>query len=137
MQKGKRSTNYQTPRTLLFTVLFSAVFTVLVSFIFALAASASEDSTSRLGIYSLLALVVSGVGGGIFTSRLSGFKMAVLTALSIVLLMLICALIISGGRIPVGAFMNYGCYFGVFAIVGYLARKREGRRRRRRHGDLR
>ena len=133
MLKNRRTSLQAAPKSLLLTILVSALITVLVSFIFAVIANSGENSTSSLGVYSLISLLISAAVGGLFSTRICGFKIVVLSALSMILLMLIFAFIVCGGKVTLGAFMNYGCYFGAYVAMGYLGKKRERRRRIRRH----
>lgn len=96
-------------------------------------ACASDDPTARIGVYSLVSLLAAAAVSGFAVSRLAGeggVKCAVLSALSVVLIMTLVALIITGEVPTLGALMNYGCYLGVAALSAILARRRSRKRRR-------
>ena len=110
---------------------FSALLMLVCSFIMSLIAAASSDPTGMIGIYSLIAMLLSAVGGGIFSVRMKGeggTAYAVLVALGLVLLMLLNAVISSGGKVGGSAFMNYGCYLGVSALSAFFGKKRAAHR---------
>ncbi|MBQ8528881.1 MAG: hypothetical protein IJ459_04005 [Clostridia bacterium] len=97
-------------------------------------ASASEDPTAKVGLYSLLSLLLAAAVGGFIVSRLSGeggIKIALLCALAVVMVMLLISVIVTGGAPSVSALMNYGCYLGVYALAAILGKRRGGKRRRR------
>ncbi len=114
---------------------FSAATVVVSSFIMALIAGGSSDPTGMVGIYSLVAMLISAVAGGIFSGRMrgeGGTVYALLVALAVVLVMLLIAVILCGGKVGGGAFMNYGCYLGVAALAAVLGKKRTVHRTHRR-----
>lgn len=114
---------------------FSSATILASSLIMALIAGASEDPTGKVGIYSLVAMLVSAVLGGIFSSRMrgeGGVLYALLVALAIVLVMLLIAVIVGSGKVSGGAFMNYGCYLGTSTLAAVLGKKRVTHRVHRR-----
>ena len=134
MLKGKKYIKNDGAVKFLICLAFSAAMIILSSFIMALVASASSDPTGMVGIYSLVAMVVSAVFGGIFSGRMrgeGGVVYALLVSLAVVLIMLLVALIVCGGKIGGGAFMNYGCYLGASALAAIPGKKRKVHRAHR------
>lgn len=114
---------------------FSAVVIIVCSFITSLIAGSAKDPTGMIGIYSLAAMLISAAAGGVFSGRMhgdGGTVYAALVALAVVLVMLLIAVIICGGRVSAGAFMNYGCYLGVSTLSAFLGKKRATHRVHRR-----
>ena len=108
---------------------------VAVSFVLALIANSSVNSTENIPLFSLVSLVVSAAASGAIISRMRGqgeIKYTALGALSFVLLLLLIAIIATKGAVPPSAFMNYGCYLGTSLLSAYLTRSRGKARRRRR-----
>lgn len=106
---------------------FSALLMLVCSFIMSIIAANSNDPTGMIGICSLIAMLLSAVGGGIFSVRMKGdggIPYAILVALGLVLLMLLIAVISCGGKVLGSAFMNYGCYLGVTAMSAFLGKKK-------------
>ena len=106
-----------------------------VSFILALVANSSKNSTENIPLFALISLVVSAMISGVSISRLKGaggVKFAALVALTFVLLLLLITVIANKGSVPASAFMNYASYLGVTAVSAYLGRKKEGKRRKHR-----
>ncbi len=117
-------------------ILCSGILIVVSSFIMAVIASGSGDPTSKIGAYSLIALLLSAAISGICISRIKGdggFGVSALTALAVALIMTLIGIISSGGRLTLACFMNYGCYLGVSVIFAYLGRKKEKRHKRIKH----
>ena len=107
--------------------VFSLIATVIVGGL--------DDPTKHIGIFSLCALLLSALCSGIICGRVKqdgAVRFSALGALSVVLIMLLINLIISGGKISGGAFMNYGCYMGVLTMSSLLG-GRNMRRRGHRH----
>ena len=97
-------------------------------------ASASNDPTAKVGLYSLLSLLLAAAVCGFIVSRLSaesGIKIALLCALAVVMIMLLISVIVTGGAPSASALLNYGCYLGVYALTAILGKRRGGKRRRR------
>lgn len=117
-----------------FSLLFSTLIIILLTLIFACVANSSSNPSGNLGIYSLISMLLSAAVGGYATGRINksrGIALSLLTAGSVISVMILVCLISSGGKIPIGAFMNYGCYFGVFALSDLLARRASGKRHKR------
>ena len=105
---------------------------IAISMIMAAIAMANEDPTGKIGLFSLISLLLSAMISGLLTARLNidkklGFSLTV--ALGVALLMLLAGVIVSAGRMSGGAFMNLGCYFGLFALSAYLGGRKSGHRR--------
>lgn len=115
-------------------LFFSVLMILLTSLIFAAIANSSNDPTKNLGIFSFAALLISAFAGGLFSAKVSkkdGVGYSLLVAMSVTLLMLLICIVAEKGKLSGGAFMNYGCYIGVFALSSLLG-KSSGKRRRRR-----
>ena len=114
-------------------VLISLGVTLLSTLIMAALAASSENPSAKIGLYSLVALLLSAAVSGFISARISpdtGIKYPFLTSLATVLIMLLLSVIM--GSSPSGAsFMNYGCFMLVCVFVGLVSRKRDKRRKRR------
>lgn len=133
MLKIKKSSK---PGTLAYipAVLISVAVIFLLSIVMALVASGSDDPTAKIGIYSLVAILISGAVSGFFISKIrgeGGVLYSLFVSLGVSAFIIIAALIASGGRISGGSFMNCACYAGVFTAFAYLGRRREKRHRHR------
>ena len=102
------------------------------SLIMSAVAYSSSDPTGKIGIYSLASLIISAALAGFIGSRLSdSVGVATLTALATVLILILVGAVISGGRLGLGALMNYLCYFGVATLFSLFAKKRVRRHKRK------
>lgn len=111
----------------------SALAILLFSFVMALVASLTEDPGSLTDIFSLVALVLSGVFCGVFTAKFNkqgGFFLTALVALVIALIMLVVCIIL-GGKVSGSALMNYGCYIGIALFSAFLGSREKKRRKHR------
>ena len=109
---------------------------IACSLVMAIFLTSISNSSAKINLYSLIALIIAAILSGTTLSRLKGdggVVHAFSTSLSTAFLMLIIGLIISNGELSGGSFMNYGCYIGVSTLTGYLGRKKERRHRRKRH----
>jgi len=117
-------------------LLYSSIILTIIFFLVTVALTAilyrSEDPTAKAPVYSFVSLLTSGVVGGFVSSRIYGFKTALLGAVLVALLMLLLGIIISSGGIGIGAFMNYFCYIATSLVGAYLGRPREKKRKRHR-----
>ena len=117
-----------------FLSLGISVFSLLVcAFVASIVIYSGKDPTQGVGVASLITLILSAALSGIIISRIScegGVKIAGLSALATVFIMLIIGVILNSGKASPGAFINYGCYVGISLLSAYLGRKR-GRKRRR------
>ena len=114
---------------------FSVGMLIICSLIMTLLAGATKNPGDIVGIFALCAILLSAVGGGVFTAKMqsdSNLLFPALTALAVVLTMLLVAIISCGGRVSGGAFMNYACYLGVFVISALFAKNQPRRRHKRR-----
>jgi peptidoglycan/LPS O-acetylase OafA/YrhL len=121
-------------RTFILGAGTAAVALLVCSLIAAAIAYSDSDPTGKIGIYSLAALIISAAIGGSVTSRLTGdggVRYAALTSLTVVMVMLLCAVITGGGSPKLSALMNYLCYLGVSVGAAHLARPRKRRHKRR------
>lgn len=115
-------------------LLVEAITLVLSSLVAAALAYASSDSTRVVGMYSLASLIISAAIGGVLTARLAGeggVRIVALASLTVVMVMLLCAVIVGGGSPRLSALMNYICYLGVSVGAAHLARPRKKRHKRR------
>ena len=134
-KRRKFSENKNGARRFFLEVLLSIAAIILSSFVMAIIANGSKNSTANLALYALLSLLISAALSGFFISRLrtdGGVKWALLAAVAVVLLMSGGAMIICKGKIAPASIMNYLSYLGVCLIFTYLGRKKEKRPRRRR-----
>ncbi len=114
-------------------VLVSIALVLLSTLVMAALAAISENPTGKIGIYSLVALILSAILSGIISARISGaegIKYPLLSALCVVLIMLLFSVVIEGAP-SASSLMNYGTFVAVSAFSGFLGRKREKRRARR------
>ena len=114
---------------------FSAFAILAFSLIMTAVAMSTEDPASKIGIFALISMLTAAFVSGIFTSKFKGdggLGFTALLSLMVVLIMLLINVIISGGRVSGSAFMNYGCYLGVF-ILSSLLGKSIGNRKRHKH----
>ena len=135
MIKGKKYLKTAGALKFLICLGFSAGMLVLVSLITALIAGTTENPGKITGILALATMIISAVAGGIFTVKIKsdeGLLYPLLVALSLVLIMLLIAVIVCGGKVSGGAFMNYGCYLGVYALASVLGKHKPARRRHKR-----
>ena len=126
----KTGNKYVYLKGLLISVIMLPLFSLLAAFI----AYSGEDPTGVIGTYSLIALLLSAAVSGFITSKMKGeggWRTVLLTALTVVLIMLIAAVIITGGTPEISALMNYLCYIGISVLSGYLALPRKKHRRRK------
>lgn len=114
-------------------VLITLGILVISTLIMAALAGISENPSGKIGIYSLIALLVCAVASGFISARISGgegIKYPALVAFCTALIMLLLSVIM--GSTPSGAsFMNYACFILASVFSGFLGRKREKRRKRR------
>ena len=121
-------------RIFLIALAVSAGALLVTSLTAAAIAYASPDPTGVVGIYSLVALIVSAAISGALTARLASegrVRLAALTSLTVVMVMLLTAVIVGGGTPKLSSLMNYLCYLGVSVAAAYLARPRKRRHKRR------
>jgi len=113
-------------------LLFSFAILTAVSLLASAACYLTSNPIESVGIFSLVAVVLSAaVTGGTISvyHGTGGFKLALLSAFGTVLIMLAIAAICSGGKPAASALMNYICYVGVTLPSAYLMRPRERRHR--------
>ena len=133
MFKTKRTQN-NTARDFVICFCLSSGVILVLSLICALIASSLSDPTANLGLFSLGAMILSAIVSGIFSVKYRkdcSIGYAALVALMVVLIMLLINVIISGGKISLGAFMNYGCYIGTYLLGALIAKHTGGRRKHR------
>ena len=105
----------------------------ICALIFAIIASLTSDPGSLTGVFSLLALLIAGAAAAFALSRLipkDGVAVAIISAAISVALMSIAGLIIGGGSVSFGVFLNYLAFICVSALFAFLATKTGGKRRR-------
>ena len=123
--------------SLLFTICFcfSVGMIFILSLISAMIVISLDDPTAKLGIFSLVTMLLSAAVGGFFSSKIRGgmsLGYSALVSLSVVLVMLLMNVIMSGGQVSLGAFMNYGCYMGTYMLCALIIKNTANGRRRRR-----
>ena len=133
MYKGKKQTKTDGRGGLfLMSLGISLGILLAASLIMSAVAYSSADPTGKIGIYSLVSLIVSAALAGFIASRLSdSVGLSTLTALATVLILILVGAVISGGKLGLGALMNYLCYFGVATLFSLFAKKRVRRHKRR------
>ena len=134
MLNGKRTGGGGIMKTFLLCFAISVLLILLLTLISALIAGGLEDPGKAIGLFSLGSMLISAAASGVFSSRIKGeggLKFATLVALAVVLTMLLINVIICGGKVSGGSFMNYGCYMGVASLSAFLGRKRVGHSRHR------
>lgn len=133
MQKGKNGT-MGVGGTFLICLLISFGVMLIVAVIGGAIAYLTDDPTAYIPPIALAAILLSAVINGACSSRIKGdggVGFSVLVALALMLLLLLINVIINGGKVGGGAFMNYGCYLATAALAAYLGRVRQRKRRRR------
>ena len=120
-------------KILLTGVLISILSLTICALLCAAILVTRDDPTGGVGIYSLVALLCSAVLSGAIVPRFTGgVPKSILCALCTALIMLLTGLIL-GGAPSLGAFMNYGCYTGVFALSALLFQIWRSRKHHRKH----
>lgn len=122
-------------KSFFFGVCFSIAVIFLLSFIFALVASFSNNPTAKVGGYSLFSLILSAFISGIYISKSrgeSGVRASFLTALTVALIVAIGGIIGSGGM-PLSLVMNCISYLGVCMLSALLLGKKKRKHHKRRH----
>lgn len=112
---------------------FSILAIILLSLLSAAIANISNNPTYILGPLSLGTLIVSGIGSGLFSSKIKKKGnpfFASLVALATIILMLIICVIING-KIPPAALLNYFCYIGIATITSLLSLREKTHRHKR------
>ena len=135
MLKTKRGKDGGIFRDFIFCFGFSALAIFLLSLVSAMILNMLDDPTAILGIFSLSTMILAAIVSGIFSVKLrreATVGYAALVALSVVLIMLLVNVIMSGGKISAAAFMNYGCYVGTYCLGAILGKHIGGRKRHRR-----
>lgn len=135
MHKAKLSIKDGLAKCFAICFAISGLLIVLFSLLSALIVGRLDDPTKSIGLFSLGAMMLSAIVSGIICARLRGegeVRFSCLVGLAIVLTMLLINVIVSKGRVSLGAFMNYGCYMGAFTLSAFLG-KRKGSHRHHRH----
>lgn len=107
---------------------------ILLSIICAAILLSLDDPTAFIGVSSLVVLILSALISGIvsvFLWRDATIGRSALTATLCVLIMLLINVIISSGKISLGAIMNYVCYIGSYLLGALITKHLGGRRRHR------
>lgn len=119
----------------LICLIFSLAIIPLSSLLAAFAVNMTDDPTANIALSSLMAMIISAIVSGIFTSLYKkdcsvGYAASV--ALCSTVIIMIIGIIINRGRLSASAFMNYGCYLGITCISAYLIKQKNRRKRRKR-----
>jgi hypothetical protein len=117
---------------LISTVVFISA-GALCTLIFALISSLTDDPGALTGIFSLLSLLLSGSVASFVIAKLirdGGTLIAIISSALTSLILTALGLIISGGAVHFGVFLNYAALIGISAIATLIAKKTNGKRRR-------
>ncbi len=132
MHKAKGKLTDGVAKSFILCFSISVLLIILFSLISALIVGTLDDPTKNIGLFSLVAMILSAMVSGVICARIkddSSLRFAALVGLAVVLIMLLINVIICSGRVSLGSFMNYGCYLGTYALSAFLGRKRNGHRR--------
>lgn len=113
---------------------FSMVTILVLTMILAWISISTDDPTGKIGIFSLIALIIAATISGLFASwqnPTDGVGFSVISGLGMTLIMLLCGIIASAGKLSGGAFMNYGCYLGTYALLSYIGMRAKDKRKRK------
>ena len=135
MLKGKKYFKNDGVMKFLICLGFSAGALILVSLIMSLIAGGTKNPGGLTNVLALVSMIISAALGGIFSARTKsaeGLLYPMLVALSLVMIMLLVAVIVCGGKVAAGAFMNYGCYLGVYTLAAFLGTQKLTHRRHKR-----
>ena len=113
---------------------FSTVTILVLAMILAWISISTDDPTGKIGIFSLISLILAATLSGLFASwqnPTDGVGFSVISGLGMTLIMLLCGIIVSAGRLSGGAFMNYGCYLGTYALLSYIGMRAKDKRKRK------
>ena len=134
--KGKRGFNIFDSKAGSITtgVLIAAASLILCALISALLLSFTNMPTRHTKLCAMVAMTVSGAIASIMLAAIhkNGTRMHALLSLGIfAAIVLLVALIMSGGKIGGRIFMNCGCYMLVSSLCLFLGGRKTKRRRRR------
>lgn len=121
------------PITLLIGVGSMLVGVALSAFIFAVISSLTADPGALTGILSLTSLLAAGAITSFILSKTirgGGQLIAIISSAIAGLLMMVTGLIIKGGAVSLGVFVNYLAFIGISALFAFIAGKTGGRRKR-------
>ncbi len=128
MKRRTKNTKSSGIRSLLIGVGIAAVSYFFLAFVFSVAAYLGSDPTRRVGLFSLISLVVSGaVTGFAVTKKSEGKFTALLSSLILSLILLVVGVIISKGAPSLGNFINIAIYVASVAIFSRLGRHKSSR----------
>ena len=135
MKRKAREREKSSAAVILIGAPVQAVLLTLISLLFAFISTLTADPTSLVGIFAILAVLLSGlIAGGAISKYMGegGLLTAILSALLFVLLLLLVALIISRGELGGAALINAVIYL-VSAALGGLIGSKIGTKKRRKH----
>ncbi len=116
---------------LLFASLTAISMILILSLIFSILATSSENPGEKTDLYALFALVLAGIFSGFINSKVIGHGKTILSSAFTALVMLLSGIIVSGGMVAGGAFMNYASFIGTSIVGSYLGKRREKRMHKR------
>ena len=93
-----------------------------------------DDPTGNIGIFALGSLLISAAISGFVCCRIKGdggVAFSTLISLAVTLIMLLINVIACGGKVTLGAILNYICYIGVASLSALLGKKRSNHRKHR------
>ena len=134
MRKGKKINLGRTAEGFLISLGISFLLIILFSLISALTLGMLDNPTRHIGTFALAAMILAAATGGLCSTAIRGEKdirHSALISLATVLIMLLINVILSSGRVSGSAFMNYGCYYGVFLLSSLIKISRKTKRRRK------
>ena len=134
MYREKRKKESGKGRFFLISLAISLGVLILTSLVMSLVAYASPDPTGNIGLYSLISLLLSAAVSGFIISGRYGERRIAMTALislATVLILIIFGMVASGGRLGLGALMNYLSYFGVAVLISLFSKGRQGKRHKK------
>ncbi len=126
-QRGLKNKSSGIPSLLFGVLINAAIYTALV-FVFTVIAFFGDNPTGLSRIFSLAALLITGVIGGVSVGKRSeGAYTALFSALAFSIIMLLLGVIISNTAPGVGNFINYIIYIIISAVFSRLAAKKKDR----------
>ena len=134
MHKAKATIKDGLAKCFIICFAISGLLIILFSLFSAFIVGALDDPTKSIGLFSLAAMILSAIVSGIICARIRAegeIRFSCLVGLAVVLAMLLINVIISKGKVSLGAFMNYGCYLGAFTLSALLGRRRVNHRHHR------
>ena len=116
--------------SLLISTLCLAAITLIASAI----SYCTADPLSLVKPLSVAAIIIGAAAAAFISAKRFGAGSAIISSLIFTLIMLTVGIISGGGKINVGALINYVCYMATATLFSYLAAREPKKRiRRKRH----